>query len=69
MSGRIFFLLKDGNGLDFPDDFPTPRTDERWYQHDRMVKHNYMNVGVGLDRGINEKYSLSSATMALTRLF
>ena len=36
-SGRVFFILKDGKGLVFPDDFPL-RTDELWYQHDRMVR-------------------------------
>lgn len=66
MSGRVFFLLKDGSGLEFPDDFPTPRTDEHWYQHDRMVKHNYMNVGVGLDWVVNEKYALSTSIITMT---
>jgi hypothetical protein len=66
LSGRVFLLLKKGNGLVFPDDFPTPRTDERWYQHDRMVRHNYMNVGVGLDWALNEKYALSTSVMTMT---
>ena len=66
LSGRVFFLLKKGNGLVFPDDFPPPRTDERWYQHDRMVRHNYMNVGVGLDWALNEKYAVSTAVMTMT---
>lgn len=66
LSGRIFFLLKDGNGLVFPDDFPPPRTDERWYQHDRMVQHNYMNVGVGMDYAFNERYAISLSVMTMT---
>ena len=66
LSGRVFFMLKTGNGLVFPDDFPTPRTGERWYQHDRTVKHNYMNVGVGLDWAINEDYALSTSIMTQT---
>lgn len=65
LSGRVFFLLKKGNGLVFPDDFPPPRTGERWYQHDRMVRHNYMNVGVGLDWALNEKYALSTSVMTM----
>ena len=32
-----------------------------WYQHDRLVKHNYANAGVGLDWTFNEKYDLSAA--------
>ena len=66
LSGRVFFMLKDGKGLTFPDDFPTPRVNEQWYQHDRLVKHNYMNVGVGLDWAINESYSLSTSFMTMT---
>lgn len=65
-SGRVFFLLKKGDGLVFPDDFPLPRTGERWYQHDRLVKHNYMNVGVGLDWALSESYQLSTSVMTMT---
>jgi len=66
LSARVFFLLKKGNGLVFPDDFPPPRTDQRWYQHDRMVRHNYMNIGVGMDWALNEKYALSTSVMTMT---
>jgi hypothetical protein len=65
LSGRVFFMLKSGDGLTFPDDFPS-RTDERWYQHDRLVKHNYMNVGLGLDWALDENYSLSASVMTMT---
>ena len=65
-SGRVFFILKDGKGLTFPDDFPVPRIDEQWYQHDRLVKHNYMNVGIGADWAINENYTLSASLMTMT---
>jgi hypothetical protein len=66
ITGRVFVLLKRGHGLTFPDDFPLPRTDERWYQHDRMVKHNYMNVGLGLDWSLNEKYRLTTSLLTMT---
>ena len=66
LSGRVFFLLKKGNGLDFPEDFPVPRTGERWYQHDRLVRHNYLNFGVGLDWALNEKYAVSTSVMTMT---
>lgn len=67
LNGRIFLLHKDGHGLTFPDDFPTPRTTEMWYQHDRLVKHNYTNVGVGLDWAVNDKYRVSSSLMTMAR--
>lgn len=63
LTGRLFFLLKDGKGLDFPDDFPPPRTTELWYQHDRLVKHNYLNVGIGLDWNFDNGYQISANFM------
>jgi hypothetical protein len=65
LSGRFFALLKEGNGLDFPDDFPPPRNDEWWYQHDRMIKHNYVNVGLGLDWQANPRSRLSMSVMKM----
>lgn len=58
-SGRVFVLAKEGDGLDFPDDFPPPRTSEKWFQHDRMVKHNYVNAGLGVDWAFDERHRLS----------
>jgi hypothetical protein len=66
LTGRVFALVKQGHGLDFPDDFPPPRTDERWYQHDRMVKHNYIIAGIGLDWFVSDKYEVSAALMKMT---
>lgn len=62
-SGRMFMMLKKGDGLEFPDDFPPPRTGERWYQHDRMIKHNYLNVGVGANWSINGRYAMSLSAL------
>ena len=67
LAGRIFAMAKEGRGLDFPDDFPAPRTDERWYQHDRMVKHNYTNMGLGVTWSLRENYRLSTSWMTMTR--
>jgi hypothetical protein len=68
ISGRLFGLLKKGSGLSVPDDFPGfpgQLTDELWYQHDRTLKHNYMNIGVGLDWLLNDHYSLSANYMTM----
>jgi hypothetical protein len=68
-TGRLFGLLKKGSGLSVPDDFPgfpDQLTDELWYQHDRLLKHNYLNIGVGLDWALNDHYSLSSNYMTMT---
>jgi len=61
-TGRFFFLFKNGDGLD-AEDFPRPRTTELWYQHDRMIKHNYLNVGIGLDWTFDNGFQISANFM------
>ena len=65
LTGRVFGQLKKGQGLESPQDFDLPRTGEQWYQHDRMLKHNYANVGIGLDWSINDKYQLNAAVLTM----
>jgi hypothetical protein len=68
LTGRLFGLLKKGSGNAVPTDypgFPGQLTDELWYQHDRMLKHNYMNIGIGLDWALNDDYSLSTNYMEM----
>jgi hypothetical protein len=68
LTGRLFGLLKKGSGNSVPTDypgFPDQLTDELWYQHDRMLKHNYMNIGIGLDWALNDHYSISSNYMEM----
>ena len=64
-SVRGFALAKRGDGLVFPDAFPTPRVDEKWFQHDRLVKHNYVNAGVGLDWRVNDQYQLGLSALTM----
>jgi len=67
-TGRLFGLLKKGSGLSVPTDFPgfpDQLTDEMWYQHDRTLKHNYMNIGIGLDWDLNDHYTVSSNLMTM----
>ena len=68
ISGRLFGLLKQGSGLSVPGafpGFPGQLTDELWYQHDRTLKHNYLNIGIGLDWVLNDQYSVSSNYMEM----
>jgi len=68
LTGRLFTLLKKGSGNSVPGDypgFPGQLNDELWYQHDRMLKHNYLNIGIGLDWALNDQYSLSSNYMEM----
>jgi hypothetical protein len=39
----------------YPDEFDTIE----WWQHDRLLRHRFVNLGVGFDYFLNEKYLLS----------
>jgi hypothetical protein len=68
ITGRLFGLLKKGSGLSVPGafpGFPGQLTDELWYQHDRTLKHNYLNIGIGLDWVLNDHYSISTNYMEM----
>ena len=41
----------------YPDDFDTIE----WWQHDRLLRHRFINLGIGFDYFINEKYLLSGS--------
>ena len=64
-SGRVFVLVKDGDGLRFPDDFPPPRTGEKWFQHDRLIRHNYVNAGLGVDWAFDDRHRLSFSGLTM----
>ena len=63
-ASKVFVSVKHGfKGLSFPDDFPLGVFDfdsEDWYFHDRTIKHNFVNAGVGFDWVINDDYQLSA---------
>jgi hypothetical protein len=59
---RVFLMSKYGNGTEFPDDYPS-RTDEMWYRHDRMIKHNYTNLGLGVLWGLSARTQLSAPAL------
>jgi len=43
--------------VDYPADFDT----REWYQHDRLIRHRFVNAGVAFDYYVNEKYKLSGS--------
>ncbi|HET6565206.1 MAG TPA: hypothetical protein VFG52_07325 [Xanthomonadales bacterium] len=65
LSARVFGMLKEGDGLGVPEDFPPPRNSEWWYQHDRMVRHNYINVGAGADYALSDRYLLDFSWLTM----
>ncbi len=62
---NAFVLAKEGRGLDFPEDFPPPRNDEFWFNHDRMGRHNYVNFGLGVEWQLDPVHHLSLSWMTM----
>lgn len=58
-TGRVFALGRVGNGLNFPEDYPS-LTDEVFYYHDQTMSHEFVNVGAGVEYQVNERYSVST---------
>ena len=53
-----FVTSKNGGGVS-PPEVPPDRTSELWYRHDQFTRHNYMNVGVGVDWSLGERNVLN----------
>lgn len=66
---KILVSVKQGSkGLNFPDDFDVTDFDtEEWYFHDRTIKHNWINAGVGFDYLLSEKYAVSGSWFTMVR--
>jgi hypothetical protein len=66
---KVFVSIKHGTeGLDWPDDYDiTALNDQKWYYHDRMIKHNFINGGVGFDWILNDRYQLSGSWFTMLR--
>jgi hypothetical protein len=64
---KIFVSIKHGTkGLDFPDDFDlNALNDKAFYYHDRTIKHNYVNGGIGFDWIMNDRYMLSGSALTM----
>ncbi len=64
---KVFINVKYGTkGLDFPDDFDlNALNDEAFYFHDRTIKHNFVNGGIGFDWIMNDRYVLSGSWLTM----
>jgi len=54
---RDGLLIDYDFGVVYPDDFDT----EEWWQHDRLIRHRILNLGIGFDYFLNERYQLSGS--------
>jgi len=48
-------------GLRYPEDFPDGYDNEFFYMHDRTIKHDYLDAGVGFDFIVSNRYTVSGA--------
>jgi hypothetical protein len=63
-SGRVFATFrKTHGGLDFPIDFPPPRTTELFLHHDQIQRVDYVNAGLGVGYRINDHWSVNGNWM------
>ncbi len=58
--------LRNGFNIltDFSDDpfnYPDTYGNEEWCNHDRLIRHRILNIGIGFDYFLNEKYQLSGS--------
>jgi hypothetical protein len=45
-----------------------PDTSEAWYLHDRYLRHNYANLGVGVDWALGDRNVLNVTTLKMVHL-
>ena len=58
---RIFLVERIApDALTFPEDFPEGIDSESFYEHDRTLKHNYLNAGVGFNYIVSEQYAIQA---------
>jgi len=57
---KVFGISRVGNGQNAQLYPPAARTTENWFEHDRTLKHNSANVGIGAEWFFHEKYQLAA---------
>jgi hypothetical protein len=62
---RLFISGRDGNGLGAIDFPPSTQNNERWYHHDQITRHNYLNAGIGVDWALDERNRLTTALLRM----
>lgn len=54
-------LLIDFDFSDNPFIYPIGYDTEEWWMHDRLLRHQSVNIGIGFDYFLNENYQLSGS--------
>jgi hypothetical protein len=56
---RVFLVQRIApNALSFPEDFPLGFDNEHFYEHDRTLKHDFLNGGIGVNYIVNDRYAI-----------
>ena len=56
---RVFLVQREApNALSFPEDFPQGFDNEHFYEHDRTLKHNFLNGGIGFNYIVSDQHEI-----------
>jgi hypothetical protein len=55
LRGGLIFDFDFGDFSNYPGDFDT----EKWWHHDHLLRHRFVNIGIGFGYSLNERYQLS----------
>jgi len=63
LTARVFTIGKKGDGYSLQELGPLTagRSNDYWYHHDQIVKHDFAEAGIGFDYHFSSPYTLSAA--------
>lgn len=63
---NIFFTSKNGKGISPPQ---TPDfSSELWYRHDQIIRHNYANLGLGVNWAVGDRSVLNFTLLKMVHV-
>jgi hypothetical protein len=63
---NVFLTSKNGKGISPPQ---TPDfSSELWYRHDQIIRHNYANVGVGVNWALGDRNMLNFTVLKMVHV-
>lgn len=59
---NVFITSKNGKGITPP---LAPSNTELWYRHDQIIRHNYINLGIGVNWALGDRHVLNFTTLRM----
>jgi hypothetical protein len=59
---NLFVTSKNGKGITPPR---APSTTELWYRHDQIIRHNYINLGIGVNWALGERHVMNITALRM----